>query len=40
MSLTFKDLKGIYLFAVQKDKCQEKVWKKGEEFEEGKKDLS
>jgi hypothetical protein len=33
-------LKGIYLFATQKDKCQEKVWKKGVEFEEGKKDLS
>ena len=37
---TFLNLKGIYLFALQKDKCQEKVWKKGVEFEEGKKDLS
>ena len=23
-----KNFKGIYLFATQKDKCQEKVWKK------------
>ena len=37
---TFLNLKGIYLFALQKDKCQEKVWKKGVEFEKGKKDLS
>ena len=36
----YKNLKGIYLFAMQKDKCQEKVWQKGVEFEEGKKDLS
>ena len=27
-------------FATQIDKCREKVWKKGVEFEEGKKDLS
>ena len=40
MRKTFLNLKGIYLFALQKDKCQEKVWKKGVEFEEGKKDLS
>ncbi len=26
-------------FATQIDKCGEKVWKKGVEFEEGKKDL-
>ena len=26
-------------FATQIDKCREKVWKKGVEFEEGKKDL-
>jgi hypothetical protein len=25
-------LKGIYLFAIQKDKCQEKVWPKGVKF--------
>jgi len=31
---------GIYLFTKQIDKCREKVWKKGVEFEEGKKDLS
>jgi len=36
---SFFNLKGIYLFATQKDKCQKKVWKKGVEFEEGKKDL-
>ena len=36
----YKNSKGIYLFARQKDKCQEKVWQKGVEFEEGKKDLS
>ena len=36
----FLNLKGIYFFALQKDKCQEKVWEKGVEFEEGKKDLS
>ena len=24
----YKNLKGIYLFAKQKDKCQEKVWEK------------
>ena len=24
----FKNLKGIYLFAEQKNKCQEKVWKR------------
>ena len=36
----YKNSKGIYLFAVQKDKCQEKVWQKGVEFEEGTKDLS
>ncbi len=27
-------------FATQIDKCREKVWEKGVEFEEGKKDLS
>ena len=27
-------------FATQIDKCREKVWKKGVEFEEGEKDLS
>ena len=27
-------------FATQIDKCREKVWKKGVEFEEGKKDRS
>ena len=37
---SFFNLKGIYFFAMQKDKCQEKVWKKALEFEEGKKDLS
>ena len=36
----FLNLKGIYFFALQKDKCQKKVWEKGVEFEEGKKDLS
>jgi hypothetical protein len=36
----FLNLKGIYHFAAQNDKCQEEVWKKGVEFEEGKKDLS
>ena len=36
---SFLNLKGIYLFATQKDKCQDKVWEKGVEFEEGKKDL-
>ena len=36
----FLNLKGIYFFALQKDKCQEKVWEKGVDFEEGKKDLS
>ena len=33
-------MNGIYLFAEQIDKCREKVWKKGVEFEEGEKDLS
>ena len=28
----YKNLKGIYIFAEQKYKCQEKVWKKGVEF--------
>ena len=32
---TFLNLNGIYLFAEQIDKCREKVWKKGVEFEEG-----
>ena len=27
----YKNLKGIYLFAMQIDKCQEKVWQKGEQ---------
>ncbi len=27
-------------FATQIDKCREKIWKKGVEFEGGKKDLS
>ena len=36
----YLNLKGIYLLAVQKDKCREKVWEKGVEFEEGKMDLS
>ena len=51
MRKTFLNLKGIYLFAAQKDKCQEKVWKKkggvppshkamAGQVEEGKKDLS
>jgi hypothetical protein len=37
---SFLNLKGIYLLAAQKDKCQEKVWKKDVEFEEGKKNRS
>ena len=28
----YKNLEGIYLFATQKDKCQEKIWQKGVEF--------
>ena len=37
----FLNLKGTFLFCVNKEeKCQEKVWKKGVEFEEGEKDLS
>jgi hypothetical protein len=32
--------KAFICFVCEIDKCQKKVWKKGEEFEEGKKDLS
>jgi hypothetical protein len=37
---TLKNLKGIYLFAAQKDKCQEKVWKRVMGFGEEGKNLS
>jgi hypothetical protein len=36
----FLNLKGIYLFALQKDKCQEKVWKRVMGFGEAGKKLS
>jgi len=37
---SFLNLKGTFLFCVNKEeKCQEKVWKKRVEFEEGEKDL-
>ena len=34
----FLNLKGIYFFALQKDKCQEKVWEKEVELEKLEKD--
>jgi len=40
INICFLNLKGTFLFVTQKEKCQEKVWKKGVEFEEGKNDLS
>ena len=36
----FNPKDGILIFAQQKSECRKKVWEKGVEFEEGKKDLS